>query len=131
MQTYYIKKGRKYIPVAESVVWDSVPYGSHLVTVEQGCTSWKYNIEPNMADVEAAINIVEKEMIGKMLEQRIGNIKQQSYPVRLREKVKQAFETWKNTIGEDLEIIFDGSSIYETVKAGLDVARKHIKQNRN
>lgn len=58
---YYIKEGRKYVPVAEydSDLMDSFPKGNHLVSVYPGGSSRKYNIDPNYAALIAAGRVAE------------------------------------------------------------------------
>ena len=59
MTTYYIKRGRRYIPVSEydADLWDSLPYGAHLVVVEQGMRSIKHKVEPSTAPVLSALRL--------------------------------------------------------------------------
>ena len=58
---YYIKEGRKYVPVAEydSDLLDSFPKGNHLVSVYPGGSCRKFNIDPNYAALIAASRVAE------------------------------------------------------------------------
>ena len=58
---YYIKEGRKYVPVAEydNELLDSFPKGTHLVMVYPGGTSRRFNIDPNYATMIAAGRLAE------------------------------------------------------------------------
>lgn len=60
-ETYYTKKGRRYIPVSEydSELIDSFAKGSHLVVCRPGSTLKKYNIDPNYAALIAAATVAE------------------------------------------------------------------------
>jgi hypothetical protein len=58
---YYIKEGRRYVPVSEydSDLLDSFPKGSHLVDVYPGGSSRRYNVDPNYAAMIAAGRVAE------------------------------------------------------------------------
>jgi hypothetical protein len=58
---YYIKQGRRYVPVSEydSELMDSFSKGSHLVDVYPGGTSRRYNVDPNYAAMIAAGRVAE------------------------------------------------------------------------
>lgn len=58
---YYVKEGRKYVPVAEydSDLSDSFHKGTHLVMVYPGGTSRRFNIDPNYAAMIAAGRVAE------------------------------------------------------------------------
>ena len=60
-KTYYIKEGRKYVPVAEydSNLMDSYPYGSHLVVNKKGSGMHKFHVEPDFPGLLAAASILE------------------------------------------------------------------------
>ena len=57
MTTYYIKRGRRYIPVSEydADLWDSLPYGAHLVVVDPSMRSIVYKVDPDSAPILAAL----------------------------------------------------------------------------
>ena len=58
---YYIKEGRKYVPISEydNELLDSFPKGNHLVMVYPGGSSRRYNINPNYAAMIAAGRVAE------------------------------------------------------------------------
>jgi hypothetical protein len=60
-KVYYIKEGRKYVPVAEydSDLVDSFHKGTHLVMVYPGGSSRRYHVDPNYAAMIAAGRIAE------------------------------------------------------------------------
>ncbi len=68
MTTIYCKQGRRYIPISEYCpeAVDALPYGSHLVVVEEGGRYTRYNIMPAYADVLAAID-EHREMLAKAI----------------------------------------------------------------
>jgi hypothetical protein len=55
-KTYYEKRGRRYVPVAEyDNDWmDSFPEGTHLIVCRPGVVSRRYRIEPALAPMIAA-----------------------------------------------------------------------------
>lgn len=65
---YYVKEGRKYVPVAEydSDLSDSFHKGTHLVMVYPGGASRRYNIDPNYAAMIAAGRVAE-DIISKTI----------------------------------------------------------------
>ena len=66
-QTLYAKvthgKRTSYAPVAETVYWDSLPAGSHLLFIQPGSRSCIYNVSPNHADVLAALRTHRDELL--------------------------------------------------------------------
>ena len=63
-KTYYVKQGRKYVPVEEydSDLMDAMPYGTHLVQVREGGMSRRYNIDPDTAPYTAAALALEEKL---------------------------------------------------------------------
>ena len=61
---YYIKEGRKYVPVSEydSDFLDSYTKGTHLVMSYPGGKSTRYNIDPNYAAMIAAGRVAEDKI---------------------------------------------------------------------
>lgn len=61
---YYIKEGRKYVPVSEydSDLIDSFHKGTHLVMSYPGGQSRRYNIDPNYAAMIAAGRVAQEAM---------------------------------------------------------------------
>ena len=55
--TYYVKRGRRYVPVAQydDGLMSALPEGSHLVTVTPGCRSTVQCIYPANAAVAAVL----------------------------------------------------------------------------
>lgn len=71
-KVYYIKEGRKYVPVAEydSDLLDSFPKGNHLVMVYPGGSSRKFNIDPNYAALIAASRVAEDAITKAMIKEQ-------------------------------------------------------------
>jgi hypothetical protein len=66
---YYVKEGRKYVPVAEydSDLMDSFHKGNHLVMCYPGGVSRRFNIEPNYAAMIAAGRVAEDAVCSAMI----------------------------------------------------------------
>jgi len=58
---FYIKEGRKYVPVSEydSDLLDAMPKGTHIIMSYPGGKSTRYNIDPNYAAMIAAGRVAE------------------------------------------------------------------------
>jgi hypothetical protein len=69
-KTYYVKEGKRYVPVAEydSDLSDSFPSGAHLVMCYPGGKLRKFNIDPNHAALIAASKTAHDRMINAVLE---------------------------------------------------------------
>ena len=99
-KTYYVKEGRKYVPVAEydSDFCDSYPYGSHLVVNKKGSGMRKFNIEPDFPALLAAATILEDElstMIYKAGEAR-------PYKAPLTKEQLAAWNKMKKVMGDEM-----------------------------
>ena len=68
-ETYYTKKGRKYIPVSEydSELFDSYAKGAHLVVSRPGSTLRKCNINPDYAALIAAGTVAEDAICTRLV----------------------------------------------------------------
>ena len=63
MTTLYRKEGRRYVPVAESDTWGSLPQGFHLLAVQPGIRSTRFNVDPCYADVLAALKACREDVM--------------------------------------------------------------------
>ena len=65
MTTLYEKRGRRYHAVSEydPLVMDSMPAGAHLVVVEPGVRSTRYQVKPEHAPLLAALHAHRGELI--------------------------------------------------------------------
>ncbi len=125
MTTLYEKRGRNYRPVAESETYSSLTEGWYLVHVRPGTTSVKRLIEPAYAELEAAIKVATDAMVDAMRERQVPTGPDVRHvPEHRREKYRRAWEAWKAIVG-DVPLYFEGVSMHDIVKAGLDAVRKH------
>lgn len=122
--TYYKKVGRKYIPVKESEDWCGWPEGDYLVSIRPSHTSIQQCLQPEFANVEAALTLAAEAMtkaMGKQLMGRPG--------FRLVSHEEQcAWEALKKARGRDVTLHIP--SPYDIVQAGVDVLRDEIHKRR-
>lgn len=67
--TYYVKRGRRYVPVAQydDGLMSALPEGSHLVTVTPGCQSIVSRIDPANAAVAAVLETHKNDLCRVLL----------------------------------------------------------------
>jgi hypothetical protein len=113
---YYIKEGRRYVPVAEydNDLMDSFPKGNHLVMVYPGGTSRRFNIEPALAPMIAAGRVAEDAMCTAMM--KASELKPQQTP--LTEGQRKAWRKLAKEFGNEL-CTLQGSSTRDIVEAGV------------
>lgn len=122
---YYVKEGRKYVPVAEydNDLLDSFPKGNHLVMCYPGGTSRRFNIDPNYAAMIAAGRVAE-DAISKAL-MRASDLRPKSAP--LTEGQRAAWDNLVKEFGEEarcLEWPSAREACEEAVKAMQEEADK-------
>jgi hypothetical protein len=113
---YYIKEGRRYVPVAEydNDLLDSFPKGNHLVMCYPGGSSRRFNIEPNYAAMIAAGRVAEDAICEKL--SKASEIR----PSR-RALTQQELDAWNNLIavwGEEARGLVH-PSIRDVAEAGV------------
>ena len=99
---YYVKEGRKYVPVAEydSNLCDSFHKGTHLVMVYPGGTTRRFNIDPNYAALIAAGRVAEDAFSKAIME--AGEIRRNyKLPKELTPGQRAAWEKLVEEFGED------------------------------
>lgn len=125
---YYIKEGRKYIPVSEydDDLIDSFHKGTHLVMVYPGGRSRRYNIDPNYAAMIAAGRLAEDEICRAIT--KASELRPQRTPIT--EGQKKAWEKLAKEFGDELCTLY-GSSVRDCAEAGVkamqDEADKLLK----
>ena len=124
-KTYYEKKGRNYVPVAEydNDLMDSFHKGTHLVMVYPGGTSRRYNIDPAYAPMIAAARVAEDAIctaISKASELR---------PQRtlLTEGQKKAWEKLAEELGDELATL-NGLCIRDCAEAGINAMQEEANK---
>ena len=63
-ETFYRKRGRRYVPVAEydDTFCSSYPHGTHLVVCRPGQTLRRFNVQADYAPVLAALSTCRDEL---------------------------------------------------------------------
>lgn len=117
MTTFYIKKGRKYLPVSEydSELGDAWPEGTHLTVSVPGQCSRRYNIEPAFAPMIAAGKTAE-DRITQVISDKL-SFRPEQLPVTPEQHA--AWENMRQVWGDEMCRLQSGS-IGEAVRAGVD-----------
>ena len=113
---YYVKEGRRYVPVAEydSDLMDSFHKGTHLVMVYPGGTSRRFNVEPALAPMIAAGRFAEDAVCTAMM--KASELKPQRTP--LTPEQQQAWRALANAFGDEL-CTLQGDSVRDIAEAGI------------
>ena len=117
METLYRKVGRRYVPIEERERWDTVPAGTHLLCVMPGTRYTRYNVEPALADVLAALHLCRDdiaEAINKATESRPS-----TRPLTPRER--RAYAAWSKEMGEENRIMSmeQSGNVLDALEAAL------------
>lgn len=101
-KTYYEKKGRRYVPVAEydSDYLDSFPKGSHLVMVYPGGQSRRFNIDPNHAALIAAGRVAEDAISRALVRAGELRLQRQDRERKLSEEERAAWDNLVRVFGD-------------------------------
>lgn len=114
--TYYIKKGRRYVPVSDydSDLCDSYSYGAHLILVKQGMKSRRSIIDPAFAPLIAAGMYARDEMANAVRE--ASECQPGTKPIT--EEQRAAWKQLKNAFGDERYHLL-WPSTFEVVDAGV------------
>jgi hypothetical protein len=120
-KTYYEKKGRRYVPVAEydNDLLDSFTKGTHLVMCYPGGSSRRFNIDPNYAAMIAAGRIAEDSMITAI--RKASEMRPQRTPIT--EGQRRAWKKLAKEFGDDLATL-QINSAHDIVEAGIQAMMK-------
>jgi hypothetical protein len=113
---YYIKEGRKYVPVAEydSELLDSFSKGNHLVCVYPGGSSRRYNIDPNYAAMIAAGRVAEDAICRAI--SKASELQPKNTPIT--EAQQKAWKKLAKEMGDELCTLY-GLSVRDCAEAGV------------
>lgn len=111
-ETWYEKKGRKYVPVAEYARIDGWPKGFHIVYVKPGSTMCKFLIEPDRANLLAAA--IEHEDALRAIISDMLAMRPTKRPVT--KKQAAAWQAFQETMGNE-RFIVEYASVGEIVDA--------------
>ena len=122
---YYIKEGRKYVPVAEydNELMDSFSKGTHLVMVYPGGTSRRFNIDPNYAAMIAAGRVAE-DAICKSIS-KAAELRPKSTPIT--EAQQKAWKKLAKEMGDELCTLY-GLSVRDCAEAGVKAMQEEASK---
>lgn len=121
---FYIKQGRKYVPVHEydNDLMDSFPKGTHIVMCYPGGKSTRYNIEPAFAPMIAAGRYAEDAICSAM--HKASEAKPKERPITERQRA--AWEEMKAAFGDEFfSLHFD--SIRDLTEAGINAMQEQAE----
>jgi hypothetical protein len=116
-KVYYIKEGRKYIPVAEydSDLMMSFPKGTHIVMCYPGGQSTRYGIDPAYAPMIAAGRLAE-DVIRTAIHLQ-SEAKPKEYPITERQRA--AWQEMKAAFGDEF-FSLQFASTHDLAEAGVN-----------
>lgn len=97
--TFYIKKGRRYIPHSyySNEMCDAFPKGTHLVQVYPGGSSRRFNINPAYAPMIAAGRVAEDVISKRIME---ATEIRRNYKMRQTPMTPGQLAAWDNLVKE-------------------------------
>lgn len=116
-KTFYIKEGRKYVPVYDydSDLMSAFPKGTHIVMSYPGGQSTRYNIDPNYAAMIAAGRVAEDAICDAIYKESEARPKEQP----ITERQRAAWEEMKAAFGDEFfSLTF--SSTRDLAEAGVN-----------
>lgn len=115
-KTYYIKQGRRYVPVSEydQDLMCSFPKGTHIVMSYPGGESRRYTIDPAFAPMIAAGRYAEDAI--RIAIYKESEAKPKEHPITKRQKA--AWEEMKAAFGDEFYSI-QFSSTHDLAEAGV------------
>lgn len=118
---YYIKEGRKYIPVSEydSDLMSSFPKGTHIVMCYPGGQSTRYGIDPSFAPMIAAGRYAEDAICTAMHKE--SEAKPKERPITKRQQA--AWEEMKAAFGDEF-FSLNFPSIRDLAEAGVNAMQE-------
>lgn len=118
-KTYYEKRGRRYIAVAEydGDLMSALPKGSHLVTVTPGCRSTVSCVDPANVAVLAVIERNRSELCRVLL--KASEMKPSRTPIT--EKQRAAWDALSAAFGADMATLHvdSASAIIDALKDAI------------
>ena len=120
-KTYYEKRGRRYVPVAENDydMFDALPKGSHLVMCYPGGQSKRYIINPAYAPMIAAGRVAEFAMTDAL--RKASEVRPTHAPIT--QEQKDAWEHLIKVFGEDARSL-SRASAHDIAEAGLNALQE-------
>jgi hypothetical protein len=120
---YYIKEGRKYVPVSEydSDLLDSFHTGVHIVMSYPGGSSRRYNIDPAFGPMIAAGRYAEDAISKKIMDTSALRVPERDQP--LTPAQLKAWKALAKAFGQE-QYALEWCSYREAAEAGVDAMQK-------
>lgn len=127
MPTYYRKKGRRYIPVAEYTpeMSDVLHHGLYVLNVHQNGRSLRRVDRPATDELLAAVEQFRAALRDAMHEanQMTPNPRD---GIRFSPKEKAAYANLRRELGDDWPIVFRGASMSDLIDAAVNALRAKL-----
>ena len=120
----YEKVGRKYVRVNDPWACEGLRDGHWHVWVRPHNVTVRKFILPANKEVSAAIEEVREAMIEAMLKAN----KSETITRPLSPKELKAVKAYRDIMGEDMPIVFDGISMWDLVDVGIKALTKHWRE---
>lgn len=119
---YYIKEGDQYRPVSryDPDLWNSLPYGHHLITIEDKRKTTRSVVDPALAPMIAASHLAKEKMIRVMLE------RETEFLGPGDEKEQEAWAVFKATVGNQWSV--RRNSFSDVVDSGINQIIKEAEE---
>lgn len=123
MTTIYKKVGKRYKEIGQC---DNeafyYPHGSHLVVAKKGSTLTRYNIEPDHAAIEAALQHARDAIMAAMTEATKMQPEKRAYT----KKEREGLAAFKAIAGDMVGLRFEGVSMADVVEAGIKILQAEV-----
>lgn len=127
--TYYEKRGRRYVPIAEDARFDALTEGHYLVVIKPGLRSMTRLVEPASGEVEAAIRVARVAMEEAMAAANRSSGEAMGLPTKEdKERAERAYQAWLGVMGERWSVSYRGVSMHDIVEAGIQALRKEMQK---
>lgn len=124
MKVFYEKVGRRYKPVYQhdDSLMSAMPKGAHLVVVQPGLKTVKFNVSPSYASVVAAIMLHRSELVDIL--RNASEARPSSRPLSKREQ--KALAAWYAVAGKDSLMTLEIPSAHDVLDALSDAMVKEL-----
>ena len=122
----YRKVGRRYVRENDPWGYDGLREGQHHVWVRPNSVTIREFVVPSNHSVSAAIEEVREAMMDAVQEANKSRPRNRS----LSAKETRAIKAYREVMGKDAEMIFDGISMWDLVDAGIRVLTNNYLKRR-
>lgn len=118
-ETYYVKRGRRYVQINDPNAYIGLTKGAWLVLVKPGSTSIRNMVDPDYPAVDAALRDLEDVLCDALRE--ASKLRPMKTPITLKER--KAWDVFRKTMGPDMPTYF----CYEAIQTMVDEAIKAFR----